>query len=245
MKKAISVLMVLCLCGLVMAPCAAAQELEPLTLSNVSDVGRFILEPNPVGELHVAPATLETAEGAQEVWFIALQGIDWLMRGANNIFSYLMVSFNTSSSYYTFAKNGILQTVPEGAKLVLAGHSLGGMIAQQLICTEEITSKYEILNTVTLGSPYVVTDVGKREGRLVRLEDRYDTIPRFSIAFLLAPSEYNGAIKRGSPYFGNANGAHNYSYRNGDIWGAFDALGAENGAAKLVLDRSAMTTMRA
>ncbi|MBQ6066438.1 MAG: hypothetical protein IJK89_06415 [Clostridia bacterium] len=245
MKKAISVLMVLCLCGLAMAPCAAAQELEPLTLSGVPDVGRFILEPDPAGELHIAPATLETAEGAQEVWFVSLQGIDWLMRGANNFFSYLMVSFNISSSYFNFAKNGILQTVPEGSKLVLAGHSLGGMIVQQLICADEITSRYEVINALTLGSPYVMVDAGKREGRLVRLEDRYDTIPRFSIAFLLAPSEYNGAVKRGSPYFGNANGAHNHSYRNGDVWGAFDALGAENGSAKLLLDRDAMTSLRA
>ena len=245
MKKAMSVLMVLCLFGLVPAPCAGAQETEPLTLSCASDVGRFILEPNPVGELHIAPATLETAEGSREVWFVSLQGIDWLMRGANNIFSYLMVSFNTNSSYFNFAKNGILQTVPEGAALVLAGHSLGGMIAQQLICTEEITSRYEVLNTLTFGSPYVVVDTAKREGRLVRLEDRYDTIPRFSIAFLFAPSEYNGAIKRDSPYLGDANGAHNYSYRNGDVWGAFDALGAENGAAKLLLDRASVTALLA
>ena len=245
MKKAISVLLACCLCALALAPCAAAQETGPLTLSNAPTIADFILTAEFGGELRIAPATLETAEGSREVWVVTLQGIDWLMRGSNNILSYLMVSFNTSSSYYTFAKNGILQTVPEGAALVLAGHSLGGMIAQQLICAEEITSRYEVLNTLTFGSPYVVVDTAKREGRLVRLEDRYDTIPRFSIAFLLAPSEYNGATKRGNAYFGNPNGAHNYSYRNGDIWGAFDALGTENGTAKLVLDRDAMTTLQA
>ena len=247
MKKAISVLLALCLFGPALAPCAAAQKTEtgPLTLTSAPEVADFIFTSEFPGELHFAPATLETAEGSQEVWLVTLMGINFYTRNSNNIFSYLHAAFNTRGRYFNRAKDGILQNVPEGAKLVLAGHSLGGMVAHQLMCAKEITSRYEVLNTLTFGSPYVVVDTAKREGRLVRLEDRYDTIPRFSIALLLSPADYNGAIKRGSPYFGNANGAHNYSYRNGDIWGAFDALGAENGVAKLVLDRSAMTTMRA
>ena len=128
---------------------------------------------------------------------------------------------------------------------MLAGHSLGGMIAQQLMCAEEITSRYEVLNTLTFGSPYVVVDTDKREGRLVRLEEQYDIIPKFSVAFLLAPDDYKGAIKRAGPYSGDTDAAHNRSYRNMDVWGGFDALGTENGAAKLVLDRDAVASMRA
>ena len=245
MKKAISVLLACCLCALALAPCAAAQETGPLTLSNAPAIADFILTAEFGGELRIAPATLETAEGSREVWVVTLQGIDWLMRGSNNIFSYLMVSFNTSSSYYNFAKNGILQNVPEGAALVLAGHSLGGMIAHQLMCAEEITSRYEVLYTLTFGSPYVVVDTDKREGRLVRFEEKYDIIPRVSVAILLAPDDYKGEIKRAGPYTGDKDGAHNRSYRNIDVWGDFDALGTENGTAKLTLDRDAVASMGA
>ena len=243
MKKAISICLVLCLFGLTLAPCAFAEE--PFTLSCVPEVSHFIQEPEPDGELHIVPATLETAEGPQEVWFVAVRGIDWLMRGSNNFFSYLLVSFNVNSNYFNFVKNAVLQYVPEGAKLVLAGHSLGGMIVQQLICAEELTEKYEIVNALTLGSPYVMVDAANREGRLMRMEDKYDTVPKFSIAALFSPADYNGGIKRDSPYLGDPNGAHNNSYKRMDIWGAFDVLGTENGGAKLVFDRADMTTLKA
>ena len=247
MKKALSVLMVLCLSGLALAPCAAAREAEPgpYVMSSAAAVACFVFSPEFPGELHFAPATLETAEGSQEVWIVALMGINFYTTHSNNIFSYLHAAFNTRGRYFNRAKDGILQNVPEGAKLVLAGHSLGGMIAHQLMCAEEITSRYEVLNTLTFGSPYVVVDTAKREGRLVRFEEQYDIIPRVSIAILLAPDEYKGAIKRTGPYSGDTDGAHNRSYRNIDVWGDFDALGTQNGAAKLVLDRDAVISMGA
>ena len=247
MKKAISVLLALCLFGPALAPCAAAQKTEtgPLTLNSAPEVADFIFTSEFPGELHFAPATLETAEGSQEVWLVTLMGINFYTRNSNNIFSYLHAAFNTRGRYFNRAKDGILQNVPEGAKLVLAGHSLGGMVAHQLMCAKEITSRYEVLNTLTFGSPYVVVNPAKREGRLVRFEEWYDIIPWFSIAFALLPDEYSGAIKRVGPYRGDTDGAHNLSYRNKDVWGAFDALGTENGTAKLVVDRDAVASMGA
>ncbi|MBQ6066439.1 MAG: hypothetical protein IJK89_06420 [Clostridia bacterium] len=247
MKKAIFVLLMFCLLGSALTPCAMAREAEigPYVMSSAPAVADFIFSSEFRGELQFAPATLETAEGSQEVWIVALMGINFYTRNSNNLFSYLHAAFNTRGRYFNRAKEGLLQNVPEGAKLVLAGHSLGGMIAQQLMCAEEITSRYEVLNTLTFGSPYVVVDTDKREGRLVRLEEQYDIIPKFSVAFLLAPDDYKGAIKRAGPYSGDTDAAHNRSYRNMDVWGGFDALGTENGAAKLVLDRDAVASMRA
>ena len=247
MKKTLSVLLAFCLSGLALAPCAAAKEAEigPYVMSSAPAVANFIFSSEFGGELHFAPATLETSEGSQGVWLVTLMGINIYTRNSNNLFSYLHAAFNTRGRYFNRAKDGILQNVPEGAKLVLAGHSLGGMIAHQLMCAEEITSRYEVLNALTFGSPYVVVDSAKREGQLVRLEERYDIIPRISIAFLLAPDDYKGAIKRIGPYSGDTDGAHNRSYRNMDVWGDLDALGTENGTAKLLLDRAAVKSMGA
>ena len=247
MRKMTALLPALCLFGLAFSPCAAAREAEPgpYVMSSAAAVAEFIFSPEFRGELHFAPATLETAEGSQEVWLVTLMGINFYTRNSNNIFSYLHAAFNTRGKYFNRAKEGILRNVPEGAKLVMAGHSLGGMIAHQLMCAEEITSRYEVLTTLTFGSPYVVVDPAKREGRLVRFEEKYDIIPRVSLAILLAPDEYKGAIQRAGPYSGDTDGAHNRSYRNIDVWGDFDALGTENGAAKLVVDRNAVTSMGA
>ena len=247
MRKAVCVLLAVCLCGLALAPCAMAREAEPgpYVMSSATAVASFIFSSEFPGELHFTPATLETAEGSQEVWLVALMGINFYTTHSNNIFSYLHAAFNTRGRYFNRAKDGILQYVPEGAKLVMAGHSLGGMIAHQLMCDEEITSRYEVLNTMTFGSPYVVVDTAKREGRLVRFEDQYDIIPRVSIAILLSPDDYKGAIKRAGPYAGDNDGAHNRSYRNIDVWGDFDALGTENGTARLLLDRDAVRSMGA
>ena len=247
MRKMIALLLALCLFGLAFAPCVGAREAEPgpYVMSSAAAVAEFIFSPEFSGELHFAPATLETAEGSQEVWLVTLMGINFYTRNSNNIFSYLHAAFNTRGKYFNRAKDGILQNVPEGAKLVMAGHSLGGMIAHQLMCAEEITSRYEVLYTLTFGSPYVVVDTAKREGRLVRFEEKYDIIPRVSIAILLASDEYKGAIKRAGPYSGDSDGAHNRSYRNADVWGDFDALGTENGTAKLVVNRNAVASMGA
>ena len=247
MRKAITILLTFCLFGSALTPCAMAREAEigPYVMSSAPAVANFIFSSEFPGELHFAPATLETAEGSQEVWLVALMGINFYTTNSNNLFSYLHAAFNTRGRYFNRAKDGILQYVPEGAKLVLAGHSLGGMIAHQLMCEEEITSRYEVLNTLTFGSPYVVVDPAKREGRLVRLEERYDIIPKVSIAILLAPADYKGAIKRIGPYAGDTDAAHNRSYRNIDVWGDLDALGMENGTARLLLDRDAVKSMGA
>ena len=255
MKRILSVLLILCLCLLSSSPCAYARgqaapaqaptENRTVALNGMPDVARFIQAPEPDGELHIAPAVLQTADGEADVYFVAICGIDWFMRGVNNFFAYLLVSFNYGNRYQALVRDAILRYVPEGAKLVLAGHSLGGMIAQQLICAEELTSRYEILNTLTLGSPYVVVDTAQREGDLVRLEDRYDTVPRASIAAFVSPANYNGAIKEDSPYAGDPNGAHNHSYMRGDIWGAYDVLGEKDGGARLFLDSAAMVTIQA
>ena len=247
MKKTLAVTLLLCLLFLPLTPAltANAAEANTVTLTNVPDVSHFIQEPEPEGELHIAPAAIVSANGTEEVWFVSVRGIDWLMRGVNNFLTYIIVSFNGGNRYLTLAKNAILQNVPAGAKIVLAGHSLGGMIVQQLICDDEITAKYEVVNALTFGSPYVVVDEGKREGKLYRMEDKYDTVPKFSIALFMSPANYRGGIKRGSPYLGDPNGAHNNSYKRTDIWGAFDALGHENGGAKLVLNADAMVTLKA
>ena len=208
---------------------------ETMVLRSVADVATYILRrPSGEGEIHISPALLTTEEGEENVYFVAVYGATGTMKKANNVIACFLCAFNLSSRYYEMVRDAVLEHVPEGAKVVFAGHSLGGMVEQQLICTEAITSRYEVLNALNVGSPYVATDAGKREGTLVRFADRYDLIPKLGPGVFL-PDGRKGLTVKDCGYLGDPDGAHNLSYRQSDMWGTYDALGVMNGGAALTV----------
>ena len=209
---------------------------DELVLDRVTWVAQNIQVSYPRGEIRICPATLETEDGARDVFFVTVRSLDRLSKGANNLFGALLLAFNKNCQYYNLTKKAILAYVPEGSAIVIAGHSMGGMVVQRIICDDALTEKYAFLTALTFGSPYVVTDKAKREGTLVRFEDADDIIPRFSLAMVLSPSDYNGAVKRDCGNADNPDAAHNWSYYASPEWAAFDALGVENGSAVLTLD---------
>ena len=54
------------------------------------------------------------------------------------------------NAYVRSVKADIMK-LPPGTKLVIAGHSLGGIVAQELAADPDIKARYEILNTVSFG----------------------------------------------------------------------------------------------
>lgn len=267
MKKLLAMILALCVAVLPLCAYAAAVD-EPLTqdaavseteepvavsesgdgdapvLASVADVARFILEPSPWCEIQIGPAVLETADGAQDVYLVALRGTGFSMKRANNVVACFLSAFNLNSKYYTMVKEAVYQYIPEGAKILFAGHSLGGMIEQQLSCTEELTAKYEILNTLNVGSPYVLADASKREGTLVRFAEKTDIIPRLSPAVFVNPKQYNDMIVKEGGYLFDPDGAHNLSYMRAEQYGEYDALGVQNGGARILLDQDALIRLR-
>ena len=264
MKKVLSVLLALCLLLLPLSVYAAATETdavlsgtdaqasadgeeavpETLVLDSVADVASYILEPFTWCEIQIVPAVLTTAEGEQDVYFVALRGAGLQMNKANNAIACLYSAFNRESSYYRLARDAVFQYVPEGSRVVLAGHSLGGMIEQQLSCTAEFTARYELLNTLNMGSPAVMTKNENREGPLVRCVDTYDVIPKLSPCVFVNLKHYNDCIKINGGYLGDPDGAHNLSYRRDDLWGAYDALGVKDGGATITLKPADITALQ-
>ena len=183
---------------------------------------------------------------------MTVKSLDRYTKGANNLFGALRLVFNKDCQYFNLTKKAILEYVPAGAAIVIAGHSMGGMVVQRIICDDELTARYEFLNAVTFGSPCVVTDKAKREGTLVRFEDADDIIPRFSLALLLSPSDYHGAVKRDCGLKDRPNLeypwtyldlAHNWGYYGCPEWEAFDVLGTEGGSAVLTLDMERLVAL--
>ena len=260
MKKFLSVILALCLMLLPMAVFAAAADAdaadadapevageepsvqETLVLASVADVAAFII-PNGSCEIQIAPAVLTTADGAQDVYFVALRGAGAAIHKANNVMACFLSAFNLSSKYYQMVRDAVFEYVPEGSKVVLAGHSLGGMVGQQLSCAEEFTSKYELLNTLNVGSPAVLTKNENREGTLVRCVDKQDVIPKLSPCALMNIQHYNDCIRIDGGYLGDPDGAHNKSYQRDDLWGEYDALGVKGGVAVITLQSADITAL--
>ena len=224
---------------------AEADEAEDAVVvcASVSDVAMFILVPAVWCEIQIVPAVLETQDGTQDVYFVALRGAGIQMNKANNVIACFLSAFNITNKYYEQVRDAVYQFVPEGSKIVFAGHSLGGMVAQQLSCTDEFTEKYELLNTLNMGSPYVLADASKREGPLVRCVDKYDVIPKLSPAVFADLANYRNAIQKDGGYLGNPDGAHNMSYRSSELWGSYDVFGVENGGAKLTFNAADVTAL--
>ena len=254
MKKLLSVILTAVILLVPMSVCVfaedtAAVEAEPaeaaaLTLASVADVATFILEPVPWGEIQIAPAVLQNEDGEQDVWLVALRGTGFSMNKTNNIIACFLSAFNLKSKFYELTLSYVNQYVPEGAKVVFAGHSLGGMIEQQLSCAPEFTDKYELLNTLCMGSPYVMTDASKREGTLSRCIDTYDVIPRLGPGSLFDFGNFSRYTMLDAGYLGDPNGAHNNSYMKADVWGGYDAFGVQGGSAKLTIQNGDVITLR-
>ena len=242
MKRITSLLLVLCLAALCLAPIASAGDAAENTqaFTCTTQLARFILQPSPSSEVRIGSAVLTTADGDRDVYLLTICGINWVASGVNNFSAYLSALFNRRSAYFDLVKRSVLENIPEGSAIVAYGHSLGGMMLQQIVCDGDLTAKYEFVNAVTFGSPYVGTDKSAREGTIVRLEDNSDIVPRFSFA-----SPDSEAIRRGGNYGVNINGAHIGSYMKDDIWGSFDVLGVDGGSASLTLDLDSLQNIRA
>jgi len=171
------------------------------------------------------------------VYVVAISGTDTSVKNqtTGNITN-LLVGFEQDNLYIQNVKKTILRNIPKGSKIVFAGHSLGGMISQQAAADEELKSTYEILNTITFGSPLI--DGFDREGTVRRLGDVKDHIPYMSISTVLNIFWQSLGINKEDGGYQDWIPAHTLSYQREDVWGQYDVTGQKYGKKSLVLDYS-------
>lgn len=206
-------------------------------LNGVQNMAEFAyrgyLDFNEVGPISITKAQKFLNGVYVDVYLIGLSGTD-LGRvkqesSATGIYEDLLVGFfSANNSYKTAAKQAIFGKVPVNANLVITGHSLGGMIAQQLAADDEIKQKYNVMNTVTLGSPLL--NILQREGDVRRLGDKQDLVPALSsLGVILAPYDLLGLNVRDGGYtMAQTVKAHLESYRRRSVWADFDTVGQES-----------------
>lgn len=172
---------------------------------------------------------------AREIYFVAMRGTDRSF-DKNDVLG-LPVCVKSALAkyniYFELVKNGMLADIPEGSVVAIAGHSLGGMIAQQLAADGDLNRKFNIINLMTIGSPFV--PVTGRVCPLRRFADKADFIPWIGKS-IKANLVTEKPVFRANGYFGRVVAAHTDSYRESDSWREFDCLGVADGGSVIVFD---------
>lgn len=215
---------------------------EKTTFDNAAELMSFVLVSTDfTTPIRVVPAVLSENGEEKDVYLVALMGVKSNPNQVNSSSNLFAAAFNRDNAYSDLVKEVMFENIPEGSSVILSGHSMGGMVAQHLRADKELIESYDIIHTVTSGSPYIITGSAETEGNLVRLCDRFDAIPYLSPATLFCLSkQIKTATWENGGYLFNPDGAHNLSYMRADVWGGYDALGIKNGTASINVDLSAV-----
>lgn len=199
---------------------------EPMVIQNAPQLMR-INDIDFSGPIAISKALLTKGSVSEEIYLISLSGTKCFLRNVNSLVSCILVGLSLPNMYLSKLKKLAVSHIPAGAKLVLTGHSLGGMIAQQFAADRKMKSRYEILNLTCFGTPTVFT--GKKAGSFFRLAERQDLVPLLSFRFRHT-RRYNISYEAGDYEFGSY-GSHNESYPREDVWGDYDCFGVKGGDA--------------
>lgn len=192
------------------------------------------------GPISITKGTLKSGSSSKTVYLVTLSGTELVLNQSTGVLTDLLSGFCLDNVYYKNVVNIIKANVPKNANLIIAGHSLGGMIAQQVAANSDIKARYNVLNTVCFGSPLLAA--GSREGTVRRLGDVSDPVP------YLSGSLFNNTLwaimglnREDGGYGIRGITAHNQSYYRTDLWGKYDVTGTKYGSAKLILDLDTRT----
>lgn len=209
-------------------PAACAENTETKTINNAAQLMQ-IIDPDFKSPISITKAVLTRNGCSENIYLVILSGVKSPLKNVNNIPSCILAGVSLKNPYLAKVKELMSECIPTGSDVIFAGHSLGGMVAQQAASDRELNVKYNILNITAFGSPLV--PCRGREGILHRLADKNDFIPlmsitgirnvRYAISFETAGHDLVG-VK-----------AHTGSYTREDVWGAYDCFGVKGGDAVL------------
>ncbi|MDY6030496.1 MAG: DUF6273 domain-containing protein [Treponemataceae bacterium] len=241
----------------------------------------YMMTSDKAGTFNIATDTHD--EGVTELYVVTLSGTELVSGQSTGIWTDLQSGFGGSSDYcdnvayiisgdasqYSKSASKIGTTgtgplsvgLPAGSNLLVTGHSLGGMIAQQASDKDSVKNNYNVLNVVTFGSPKL--NQSDSEYLLHRLCDRSDIVPYASSQILGTTSDamwldrdcenggfgdeiYNtgelfDTMMNATSDTRDTTGPHVDSYRNEVVWAEYDVIGKIRGNKVIILDNSTKT----
>lgn len=201
------------------------------------------VNPDSNGPIAIAPAKLVTKnafgkEVKKDVYIVGLAGTEFIFNQPRGVITDLQVGFEQDNFYIREIRKVVTRVVPKGANVIFTGHSLGGMVAQQASGDKVLKARYNIINTISFGSP-LINPVG-REGQVKRLGDTADIVPYLSAQSVVRPIRQIAGLNREDGGYAKKDfaEAHMRSYLREDVWGDYDVLGVKGGNAKILIDES-------
>ena len=214
------------------------------TVKKVYQTFRYTQEAHPIsgqGCFSITKGTLKENGKKTAIYLIAAHGLEGNAYGqtADNLSS-MQAGREQSSAYLQNFLRVIKENVPKDANVIFAGHSLGGMVAQQAAARTSIQKRYHILHIITWGSPVLCH--GQIEGQLHRMTAAGDVVPFLAENtmqdFEIQWNERNRETADVIPIIQS----HVNGYNDKNAWKDYDAVGVKGGNAVLIMDDS--TTRR-
>ncbi len=237
-KRRLAILFVLCFTIVSAWPMTA--KAQTATYYNAAQICSIVYQGynnGTKGPIIVTKGTYRAGSTSKTIYLVTLSGTELVTNQSTGYYTDLLAGFNLNNAYQSNVVNVISANIPKNSNLILAGHSLGGMIAQQVAANSTIKSNYNVMNTVCFGSPLLAA--GSREGTVRRLGDTSDAVPYLSGSlFNNTAWAIAGLQRENGGYNGNALKAHTESYTRQDVWGKYDAVGTKYGNVSLTLDLS-------
>lgn len=254
MKKLVKVLSVLALAA-ALAGCSDLGDEEndslaseraaasnKVTYTMASEISRLVYEgynEAKKGPIIITKGVLKSGWTSKNVYLITLSGTELVKNQTTGYLTDLKSGFNLKNAYLDNVVSIVTKNIPKNSNLVFAGHSLGGMICQQVIANGTIKKNYNVLNTVCFGSPLL--SAGDREGTVKRLGDTSDIVPYLSGSLFNNTVWAIAGLNREDGGYGTDFANAHQSYIRDDEWGAYDVVGKKYGGTKIILDLNTKT----
>jgi hypothetical protein len=161
---------------------------QTVTFDDASDMARLVQigysDVQKKGPIVITQGQLKTKTlwwyTTKDVYVVTLSGTDTDAENqSTGWWTDLLVGFEQDNKYIKNIRKAVVNNIPSGSNIIFAGHSLGGMVAQQAASDDTIKKNYNVLNTVCFGSP--VINGFSREGTVKRLGDTKDIVPYLSL----------------------------------------------------------------
>jgi hypothetical protein len=161
-------------------PACAGKFSASRTISNAQQLAAAIFEqyskyPNcPIG---IAQVT--SPGGLRGTYLVLLSGTQFELHQSNNLWTDILSSPGLVNEYFAGIQDALYTYVPRNATLIIAGHSLGGMEAQNVAANATIRKFYRIARVITYGSPQTVQQVPPT--KYVRFATQPDPVPLLAL----------------------------------------------------------------